>query len=640
MNHAHAKKSIARILSLFGHPLISLPIISGLTFVTIEGLEYGISTLTIILVLIVLPITAWLTIMFKTGAYTDSDVSDKDQRVHLYLALIPILLLSSLVLYIYNQPNYVYNGMLIVTLLIFSCFLVNYFSKISLHVSLNSYLAVSVFVFSPILSFIWLCVTTLIGWSRIHLNRHHRLEVFLGFTAGIFAGIIFLNIQNKHSHSQTVQFKNDVPTQCEQSTINQESNGLLEVYPKDSFIDEPVHINVSNIEPFQIAGLRVKVTDSSGNEWESFACYQADESGVINPRFQEPLSYSSYTGTHAMGLFWSMQPEQLAAFQYGTNLDFEIYLEIGNTKTANATITRKTYQDLRSLNIFKEEIRDEIIGNFYLKKDGNSNPVIILLGGSGGGFQHNKATFLAAKGYPVLDLKYFADHQLPENLERVPLEYLDKALKLVKQKTETDPSQIVLIGRSKGAEYALIYASKFNNVAAVVSIVGSHVAWSSKSYFRSSWTYNDREIPFVRGSVKEAIKYVRNSRGTGNDQLSYMESAFKKEKRVEKAMIKVENISSPVLLLSGKSDLQWPSAKMSDLIISRANEHNNSDNFQHFSYENAGHEFSETPFIPQPGFSSVVTWKSGGTPQGNALASIEAWNQIFTFLEKFKDVKN
>ncbi|MBA3987339.1 MAG: acyl-CoA thioesterase/BAAT N-terminal domain-containing protein, partial [Flavobacteriales bacterium] len=367
-----------------------------------------------ILLLIIVPIAIWIFLKVQSGKYTDADVSNKDERVYFYLALIPILLVSSLITYIYNQPNYIYNGIIITTILIFACYLINYFSKISLHVSINSYLAVSLFLFSPVLSITWLIITMIIGWSRIHLNRHSKSDVLLGFIMGILAGIVFLNTQNKFNYIPTVQIKNDEFTTCENSTINEVTNGLLEVHPKESFIDEPVFITAFKLEPFQNAVIRVKSTDSSGNKWESFACYQANESGIINLDLQEPLNQSSYIGRHAMGLFWSMKPERLEPFQYGTNLDFDISLEIDHVETEKVTITRKTYHDLSSLQIIKAEIRDDIIGNFYQKKDSKSKPIIVLLGGSGGNFQNNKATYLAAKGYPVLDLKYFGDGHLPE----------------------------------------------------------------------------------------------------------------------------------------------------------------------------------------------------------------------------------
>jgi hypothetical protein len=69
-------------------------------------------------------------------------------------------------------------------------------------------------------------------------------------------------------------------------------------------------------------------------------------------------------------------------------------------------------------------------------------------------------------------------------------------------------------------------------------------------------------------------------------------------------------------------------------MLSRAKKHQFPFEIVHYSYENAGHHFEETPYIPQVDFSNVVTWKSGGSFQGNALASIDSWQQTLAFLER------
>ena len=228
---------------------------------------------------------------------------------------------------------------------------------------------------------------------------------------------------------------------------------------------------------------------------------------------------------------------------------------------------------------------------------------------------------------------YFGPNGLPPRLERVPLEYLNRAIQWVRQRGETGLSDIVLMGRSRGAEYALLYASQFDDVEGVISLVGSNLAWSAKSYFRSSWTHNGNEIPFARGSLRQAVRYLWRSRGVGQDQLGYFNSATTKQRRTMNAEIEVERIRAPILLLSGKSDMQWPSAEMGERLVSRAMHHGFPFAIRHVAYHDAGHEFLAIPFIPQPSLSSMMTWASGGTTQGNALASIEAWGEIFGFLE-------
>ncbi len=290
------KSKIANGISILGNPLITLPVISGLVFIEIGGIEFGFSAMGLIFIMMVLPVISWIVVMQRSGRYSNFDVSDKGQRVSFYYVLIPILLLSSLILYLYNQPDYFYRGVLIASFLMAVCYLINFISKISLHVSLNAYLAISIILFNAFLSFFVLTLTLLVGWSRVYLKRHSKSEVILGLMAGIMAGATFLYIQNQPIGSNISQLdnQNDLFTTCENSNIHPTSNGSLEVFPMVSFIDEPIKIKVTQLEPFQKAGLRVMVTDTNGYKWESFACYQANELGEIDPSLQEPLNHSSF----------------------------------------------------------------------------------------------------------------------------------------------------------------------------------------------------------------------------------------------------------------------------------------------------------------------------------------------------------
>jgi len=179
----------------------------------------------------------------------------------------------------------------------------------------------------------------------------------------------------------------------------------------------------------------------------------------------------------------------------------------------------------------------------------------------------------------------------------------------------------------------LLYASKYNDIIALVSEVGSSVTWSSKRYFKSSWKYEDKSISRAKGGLIEAIRYLKSSTGKAQSQLPYILSAFKNTKRIEESFIKIENIKCPILLLSGEDDLQWPSKMMSNQIKARAEKYKLKYEINHYSYENEGHQFDELPFIPQIDFSNIRTWKSGGNFQGNVLASIDSWNRLFIFLD-------
>ncbi|CAM1369904.1 acyl-CoA thioesterase/bile acid-CoA:amino acid N-acyltransferase family protein [Tenacibaculum xiamenense] len=450
----------------------------------------------------------------------------------------------------------------------------------------------------------------------------------------ILMSLIYICITPYPSSPINSQLFNSNTKPCKTLEIETGKKGILTITPKVSYADDKVNIHVRELEPFQLGSLKLSVRDSKDILWQSTAYFQANELGEINPKRQEPLEASSYKGIHSMGLFWSLKPEKISSFNFNTNLLFNVVFSTANGDTLATSILRKSYENIENYNISKTEIRNKIVANFYQNETNSPRPTIVLLAGSGGNFQHRKSKYLASKGFNVLDLKYFGTKNLPEQLEDVPLEYLHNAINWLKIQPSVASSKIALIGRSKGAEYALLYASKYNDINALVSEVGSSVTWSSKRYFKSSWKYKDKSIPRARGGLIEAIRYLKSSKGKTQSQLPYMLSAFKNTKRIKESLIQVENIKCPILLLSGKDDQQWPSTMMSNQIQARAKQYKFKYEINHYSYENAGHQFDELPFIPQVDFSNIKTWKSGGNFQGNALASIDSWNRIFIFLNK------
>ncbi len=446
--------------------------------------------------------------------------------------------------------------------------------------------------------------------------------------------LIYISVSPYASSKVKNQLFNPNIKACSVSEIETDKKGTLFVTPNVSYSDDEVSIHIKGLTPFQIGTLKLSVTDSKNIQWKSVACFQANESGEINPKNQAPLKGSSYEGVHAMGLFWSLKPEKLSSFHFKTDLDFKISFETSNGEELVHTILRKSYEITEDSNSIKRQIRTKIVGDFYTNKLGGQRATIVLLGGSGGNFQHRKATYLVSKGYNVLDLKYFGTNKLPKNLENVPLEYLHNAINWLKKQPTVNSSKIALMGRSKGAEYALLYASKYNDIKALVSEVGSSVTWSSKSYFKSSWKYKGKSSPRAKGGLIKALKFLKSTGGKAQNLLPYMLSAFENTKRIEESSIKIENIKCPILLLSGEDDLQWPSTMMSNQIMNRAKKYKFEHEVNHYSYKNAGHQFDELPFIPQIDFSNIRTWKSGGDFQGNALASIDSWNKILMFLKK------
>ncbi len=456
----------------------------------------------------------------------------------------------------------------------------------------------------------------------------------------ITVSLIYIFITPYPSSKVDNQLLNSNNKTCTSKNSDTNKTAILKITPNISYTDEEIAIQINGLKPFEIGTLKLSVTDSKKIVWESTACFKANENGEINPKNQAPLENSSYNGIHSMGLFWSLKPEKLNVFNFDTDLVYKLSFYTSNNQKLTDTIIRKTYSNIVDFNIKKVKIRNDLVANFYHDKTYKLRPTIVLLSGSGGNFQHSKAKYIAAKGYNVMDLKYFGTKGLPTTLENIPLEYLHKAINWLKTQSVITSSKIALMGRSKGAEYALIYASKYNDINAVISEVGSSVTWSSKRYFKSSWKYKGKSLPRAKGGLLEAIKYLKSSNGKAQNQLPYMLSAFNNTKRIKESSITIETISCPILLISGENDLQWPSTMMSNQIKVRAEKYNFKYDINHYPYKNAGHQFDELPFLPQIDFSNFRTWKSGGNFQGNALASIDSWKRIFTFLEKHLKKEN
>jgi hypothetical protein len=132
----------------------------------------------------------------------------------------------------------------------------------------------------------------------------------------------------------------------------------------------------------------------------------------------------------------------------------------------------------------------------------------------------------------------------------------------------------------------------------------------------SSWSYKGQPVPFV-----PYYKQYDYSKGFKNGWRELHELSLTQTDAVEKAMIKVEQINGPILILTGKEDKMWPSSQMGDMIIKRLQDHKFPHWYKHVAYVNAGHIFSGKGLM-------------GGTKYGNIKAKIDSDKRIFAFLSR------
>jgi len=184
------KQKIARIISIVGHPLLTIPLYVLFVMVGFEDIKRAALNSFLIIGCIFIPLALWLFVKSRNGTYTNFDVSDRKQRKSVFVFIIPILCVVTYILYKTGQSSHLWQSMFFALLLVVILQLVNFNIKSSMHVALNIYLAFLVMTVNYKIGIVILLLTGLIGWSRIVLGRHSIKEVMfgavIGFTVSIF----------------------------------------------------------------------------------------------------------------------------------------------------------------------------------------------------------------------------------------------------------------------------------------------------------------------------------------------------------------------------------------------------------------------------------------------------------------------
>ena len=419
------------------------------------------------------------------------------------------------------------------------------------------------------------------------------------------------------------------------------SSPQIQIIPNKALIDENVSIQLTGFQPGQHIVLRVKATDDLNKKWESYAEFQADENGRVNIGSQKPLS-GTYNEADSTGLFWSMKlmsEEQTSLFAKSTltPLEFSFSVEVENTVVTSATLER--------LFISKEVIRipvreNGLAGVLFLPDSSHIHPGVITIGGSEGGLNESTAALLASRGYAAFALAYFNYEHLPAGLVNIPLEYFKTAIHWMQKQRNINAKKIGFMGTSRGAEATLLAASHFPEIKAVVVKVPSAVVWEgvwgefAADITYPSWTYNGIPLPIMRSSTPAEKQKVLEKEPLV--QVNRFLVRLSEKNEIKKAIIPVEKIKAPILLISAQDDHLWPSTLMSEMIVKGLQEYHFPYKVQHLSYKGSGHRI----WIPNLPTTVTVTMHPvrkkmtslGGNARDNAWAASDSWSHVLKFL--------
>ena len=207
--------------------------------------------------------------------------------------------------------------------------------------------------------------------------------------------------------------------------------------------------------------------------------------------------------------------------------------------------------------------------------NGRKDKVVIVMSGSNGGMLLTRieAEFYHRNGIPALALALFKTKHTQKNLDRVPVEYVERAVKWLKKR---EYQKIAIDGTSKGSELALLAASMFPNISCVIARVPSYfvseglmVRGVSKAPSGTScWSYHGKEIPYApyRSRAFDFKSMLKKEK-----ELHIL--TFNKNKDITPdTVIPIERINGPVFFLSSKHDAVWESYKSSVIMEKRLSE--------------------------------------------------------------------
>ena len=204
-------------------------------------------------------------------------------------------------------------------------------------------------------------------------------------------------------------------------------------------------------------------------------------------------------------------------------------------------------------------------------RDGAKKPLLVGLGGGEGGnawatdaWKKQRGRFLD-QGYAMLAVGYFGTANSPRELDRISLDGVHAAIAKAALDPRVEGRCIAVIGGSRGAELALLLASHYPDIKAVVAIVPGSAVFPAltDAIVTSGFSFRDKPLPFVP-MPWSATPYlvVGNLRGA-------FETMMRNTAAMDAAAIPVERINGPVYFVSASQDEGWPSREMADAMMKR-----------------------------------------------------------------------
>lgn len=271
----------------------------------------------------------------------------------------------------------------------------------------------------------------------------------------------------------------------------------------------------------------------------------------------------------------------------------------------------------------------------------DKRPVVVILAGAEGGDEAGKrfGPLLARLGYAAVGLPYYSPDWgtfgPPQKLAGLPGSFIDIRVDQLAELRAAlasidgiDSDRFGIFAGSKGSEFALIAASHYRWIDAVVAYAPTDLVWEGwgtealeAEGTRSSFSFGGKPLPFMpyRGFVEgllagpkaDLLAIHENGRAAHND-------------REAAARIVVENYRGRLMIVAGDKDRLWNSGRMARNIVAAREAAGIGTTA--LLYPEAGHDLSGGSAEPREDS------RGGGSADANAQARADAWPKVVAFL--------
>ncbi len=268
-------------------------------------------------------------------------------------------------------------------------------------------------------------------------------------------------------------------------------------------------------------------------------------------------------------------------------------------------------------------------------------PVVVILAGAEGGDGAGKrfGPILAKLGYAAVSLPYYSANwgpaapppeypDLPGSFIDLPVDRLAELKGALQSIPGVDTRRFGIFAGSKGSEFALIAASRYEWINAVVAYAPSDLVWEGWGLemieaegTRSSFSFGGKALPFMpyRGFVEGLL-----AGPTADLRAIHENGRADHQEKEAAARIPVEAYRGKLLLIAGDKDQLWNSGRMARNIV--ASRQKAGLGTTALIYPDAGHD------LAGGSGEARVDDRGGGTPEANAKARLDSWPKVVAFL--------